>query len=351
LITNFCTDEVSNVDPMITDALAMFCYSNQYMSDVECRERLVSVFSDLFEADVEVFPVITEAAASAQALSSLAERSSKIYCHSESKVYADYAETVQLLAKGSEFFPLKGSCGKINLSELARVFALSQPYKSVSLADIVTISQATEFGEVYEIDEIREISELSHEHGAYVYMDGIHFSNAVASLGCHPADITWKAGIDVLTFGTTRNGTIGGEVVVFFDRVLSKGFQERCTSNGHSFEKAWFPNIQLEAHISEGLWLKNAIQANQMAKALAKGLEAFQDVRLCYSVKTNKVFAEMPMRLVQRLLSEGFQFLYSEENNLATVQLVTSFNTEPSHINVLLSSVQCHLEKSEYDVE
>lgn len=344
---NFCADEVSNANPEVMSALATFCSDNGYASDVECNERLTSIFSDLFEIDVEIFPIITEAAANAQALSSVANSSSKIYCHSESRVYVDHAETVQLFTKGAELVPLEGDFGKITPSMLDKAFGLSSLHKGASSANIVTISQATEFGTVYESSEILRISELSHDYGTYVHMDGSHFSNAVASLSCCPADITWKVGVDILTFGTTRNGTIAGEAVIFFNNALSEGFQERCDYNGHSFEKKWFPSIQLETHVLERLWLNNASRANQVAKILATRLEVFRDIRLCYSVQTNKVFAEMPVKLVQGLLSDGFRFSYSEEGNSAIVQLVANFNTDISHIDALLESVERHLDKSD----
>jgi threonine aldolase len=139
-------------------------------------------------------------------------------------------------------------------------------------------------------------------------MDGARFANAVVSLGCSPTDLTWRAGVDVLSFGATKNGALGAEAVVFFNQALAQSFAFRRKRSGHLFSKMRFLSAQLEAYINADLWLRNAENANRMARKLAQGLAELPDVTLCYPVEANEIFVQLPNTLITELLAEGFQF-------------------------------------------
>ena len=162
------------------------------------------------------------------------------------------------------------------------------------------------------------------------------------SLDCAPADITWGAGVDVLCFGATKNGAMAAEAVIFFNQDLAKTFAYRRKRSGHLFSKMRYLSAQLEAYITDDLWLKNASNANQMATKLAQGLVELPLVRLCHPVEVNEIFVEIPESVVNGLRADGFQFYVWQEENLPIIRLVTTFNTSDEDVDAFLKSVKRH---------
>jgi threonine aldolase len=204
----------------------------------------------------------------------------------------------------------------------------------------VSITQATEAGTVYSLKEIQAIAEVTKHHSLYLHMDGARFANAVASLDCSPADLTWRAGVDVLSFGATKNGALGAEAVVFFNQALAQSFAFRRKRSGHLFSKMRFLSAQLEAYIKDDLWLRNARHANRMAGKLAQGLADLPDVTLCYPVEANEIFVQLPNALITGLLAEGFQFYRWQGEHFTTIRLVTAFNTKEADITAFIEAAQ-----------
>ncbi|NEN90060.1 MAG: low specificity L-threonine aldolase [Okeania sp. SIO3H1] len=341
---NFCSDNVTEICPEIMAAITVANEGSAmpYGAD-EYTQRLEAKFSKFFEAPVTIFPVATGSAANALALSAIAPAYGAIYCHAESHINVDECGAPEFYTGGAKLVTLSGTDAQINPSDLATALEKAgigivhhvQPAA-------VSITQATEAGTVYLPEDIAEIAKLAHVRNLYLHMDGARFANAVASLGCAPADITWRAGVDVLCFGATKNGAMAAEAVVFFNQELAKTFGYRRKRSGHLFSKMRFLSAQLEAYITDDLWLKNASNANQMATKLAQGLVKCPLVRLCHPVEANEIFVEIPESVVTALRADGFEFYVWQEATLPIIRVVTAFNTRDEDVDAFLASVRSH---------
>lgn len=331
---NFASDNVTGVSPEIMAALnaANEGTAISYGQD-DCTQRLESRFNELFETDVTIFPVATGSAANALSLSVITPPFGAIYCHAESHINVDECGAPEFYTGGAKLVTLPGCDGKIHAADLAEVLARSGAgiVHHVQPA-AVSITQASEAGTVYSIEEIRAIAQLAKAHNLHLHMDGARFANAVVSLGCSPAEMTWRAGVDILSFGATKNGAMAAEAVVFFNRTLAETFGYRRKRGGHLFSKMRFLSAQLEAYLTDDLWLKNADRANRMAKKLAEGLVGLPGVKLCYPVEANEIFIELPEVVISSLLAQGFQFYRWGGEHSTTVRLVTAFNTSEADV-------------------
>lgn len=341
---NFCSDNVVGVSPEIMAALLATSHgvAMPYGND-DCTQRLNSLFSELFETDVLVFPVATGTAANALALSVMTPPFGAIYCHHQSHIHCDECGAPEFFTGGAKLVTLPGEHGKTDAINL--VAALAQAGAGVVhhvQPAAVSLSQATESGTVYSIDEVSQIAEVTHAHGLNLHMDGARFANAVVSLGCSPADITWRAGVDVLSFGATKNGAMAAEAVIFFNQNLAQTFRYRLKRSGHLFSKMQFLSVQLEAYIRNDLWLKNATHANKMAKQLAQNLTMLPGVTLCNPVEANEIFIQMPQQVIVGLLNDGFKFYRWDGEDSTTVRLVTAFNTQQEDVTAFLEAAQAH---------
>lgn len=339
---NFCSDNVTGVAPEILAALtaandgAAMPYGND-----ECTQRLEAKFSELFETSVTVFPVATGSAANALALSVIAPPFGAIYCHPESHINVDECGAPEFYTGGAKLVSIPSANGKIGATDLAEVLkkAGAGVVHRVQPA-AVSITQATEAGTVYTALEIQHVADVAHAHNLGLHMDGARFANAVVSLGCTPADITWRAGVDVLSFGATKNGAMAAEAVVFFNRDLAKTFGYRRKRSGHLFSKMRFLSAQLEAYITDNLWLKNAAHANQMAAKIAAALANLPGAKLCHPVQANEIFIQLPEAVIEGLLADGFQFYRWEGEESTMVRLVTAFNTKEEEVTAFIKSAE-----------
>lgn len=337
---NFCSDNVTGISPEILTALADVNKgaAMPYGED-ECTKRLNTKFAELFETEVTVFPVTTGTAANALALSVIVPPFGAVYCHPAAHINVDECGAPEFYTGGAKLLTLPGSNGKINAQDLKNAIALSgigvvhhvQP-------TAISITQATEAGTVYSIDEVKHLAEVAHTHNLSLHMDGARFANAVVSLGCSPADITWRCGVDVLCFGATKNGAMAAEAVIFFHRDLAQSFSYRRKRSGHLLSKMRFLSAQLEAYITNDLWLKNAAHANLMADKLATELTKLPGVELCYPVDANEIFIQLPETVIAKLIADGFQFYRWEGEHSTIVRLVTAFDTTYDSVNALIKA-------------
>ncbi len=339
---NFCSDNVTGISPEIIAALiaanegAAMPYGNDGYT-----KRLQTKFAEIFETEVKVFPVATGSAANAIALSVMTPAYGAIYCHADSHINLDECGAPEFYTGGAKLVSLPGVGGKITAADLdiklkkagAGVVHHVQPAA-------VSLTQATEAGTVYTPDEIRAISEVTRAHNLTLHMDGARFANAIVSLGCTPADITWRAGVDILSFGATKNGAMAAEAVIFFNRNLAETFHFRRKRGGHLFSKMRFLSAQLEAYITDNLWLQNAINANKMAAKLADGLTSIPGVKLLHPVEANEIFAEFPEAVIQGLYANGFQFYRWEGEGSTIVRLVTAFNTREEDVAAFIETAK-----------
>jgi len=202
----------------------------------------------------------------------------------------------------------------------------------------ISITQETEAGTVYHPAEVTAVSALARRHGLALHMDGARFANAVASLGCAPAEVTWRAGVEALSFGATKNGALAAEAVVFFDpeRAATLGYRRKRA--GHLLSKQRFVAAQLEAYLEGDLWLRNARHANAMAALLGSGLAALPGARLLHPVEGNEVFVALSEHAIERLAAEGFGFYRWGE--APVLRLVTAFDTRQEAVESFLHVAQ-----------
>jgi len=338
----FTSDNAFGTSPEILDALARVNVGGaaSYGAD-DVTARLTKKFSGIFERDVAVFPVATGTAANSLALATLTPPYGAIYCHEFAHVNVDECGAPEMFSGGAKLVGIGGAGGKIDFDALA--LKLSLPRKGdvhQVLPSSLTITQSTESGGVYTLAELRALTELARKHELHVHMDGARFANALVSLGCTPAEMTWKSGIDVLSFGATKNGAMAAEAVVFFDPAKAADFAFRRKRAGHLFSKMRFLSVQLEAYLENDLWLRNARHANAMSKRLADGLLSIDGVTLGSPVEANEVFVRLPVDLFKRLMKSGAAFYPWDNEEDAReghvrqlVRLVTSFATSEADVD------------------
>jgi threonine aldolase len=332
--TLFVSDNEAGVAPEILAALtnANSGLAPSYGDDPISRS-LDTHFERLFGHPVRVFPVVSGTACNALALSAIAQPFGLMLCHRNSHAYANELGATESMAPGMRFLPVDGPCGKLQAAALdaeLRRLGDGRGWQPVGLS----LTQLTERGTCYQASEVMKLGAVARAHGMRVHMDGARFANAVAHLGCAPADIAWRAGVDVLSFGGTKNGTMGADAVVFFDAGLADGFGRRLKRSGHDLSKTRFLAAQLLASIQDGLWLRLATQANRMASALAQVLAATDGVALAEAVEGNMVFAWLESFVVARLDRCGIRLRQRSRDaeGRTLVRLVASFATTEGDI-------------------
>jgi threonine aldolase len=339
---NFCSDNVAGIAPEILAAIgaANAGASGSYGAD-QWTAKLDRHLAEIFERPVVAFPVVTGTAANALALSVITPPYGAIYCHDEAHIAVDECGAPEMYTGGAKLKLLAGANGKLTPATVAAALADSRAgdVHHVQPAGL-SLTQATEAGTVYQASEVAAISELAHQHGLKVHMDGARFANAVAHLGQSPAEITWKAGVDVLCFGATKNGAMSAELVVFFDDALAKTFPFHRKRAGHLISKMRFVSAQLDAYFNDGLWMRLARHANAMAQRLVQGLTAMPGVKLLYPVEANEIFIQLPVPMVAALREAGFAFYDWPGSPAGTIRLVTAFNTEQQAVDQFLATAQ-----------
>jgi threonine aldolase len=337
---NFTSDNAYGAAPEILAALADVNSgtADSYGED-EITARLARRFSEVFEREVAVFPVFTGTAANALALATIAPPYGAIFCHENSHIAVDECAAPEFFSGGAKLVHLRGRHAKFAPAAVEEALAHYRGGVHSPKPSAISITQATERGTVYRADEIAALSDIARREGMTLHMDGARFANAVAHLGCTPADITWKAGVDVLSFGATKNGALCAEVVVFFDPARVRDFEYRRKRAGHLASKMRFVSVQLEAYLKNDLWLKHASAANHMARSLSEELSRMPGMDLAHTVEANEVFVHVPMPLVQKLREAHVSFYEWEQpkNGRVLLRLVVSFLTPEKDLIALVS--------------
>jgi threonine aldolase len=298
-------------------------------------------FSDLFETAVRVFPVATGTAANALALASLGPSWGIVYCSEVAHINTAEANATGFFGGGMKLAPVGGSHGKIGVGPLAEALAAISPgqlHRGQPAA--ISVTQATDFGAVYALDEIRAIAEVARGRGLKLHMDGARFANAVARLGCSPAGLTWRAGIDIMSFGATKNGGALCDAIVVFSLDIADGLAVQLRRAGQVWSKMRFASAQLIAYVEDGLWLRMARASNAVAARIAGGLRARPAARLLAPVEANEIFLELPGTVMDALEADGFQF-YRRTKALA--RFVCRFDTTEAEADALVAALRRHL--------
>jgi threonine aldolase len=338
---NFISDNSWGAWPEMIDAIAL-ASSGQAASygDDEITKRLTLKFSRLFEHDVEVFPVVTGTAANALALATLVPPHGATFCYANSHIAVDECGAPEFFSQGAKLVGLRGSHAKIAPAEIEQALAhLQRGFVHNVQPAAISITQATELGTLYTLDEIRALSELARKQDLKLHMDGARFANALAALGCSPADATWRSGVDALSFGATKGGALAAEAVIFFNRNDEADFPFRRKRSGHLLSKLRFVSAQLEAYVEGGRWLVHARNANDRAQALVNGLSAIAGIEIAHPVEANSVFARVPDATAAKLRSHGAVFYDWEPSSdgRTLIRLVTSFATPDSDVERFLA--------------
>ena len=331
----FASDNVAGACPEVLDAIikANDGDSTPYGND-QISTELQDKFSEIFEKEVIVFPTASGTAANALALSTMTPSFGNIYCHKMSHINTDECGAPEFYTGGGKLVTLQGVKGKITADELDEAIS-GKGIVHHTQPSSVSITQVCETGEVYQLDEIKKISDVAHNHNLNIHMDGARFANALVSLDVTPAEMTWKSGIDVLSFGATKNGCIAAEAIIFFKKDLVGNVAFLMKRAGHLLSKMRFVSAQLDAYITNDVWLKNAKHANKMGKRLSEGLNTHSDINLSYPTEANEIFATFPRNKIDNLNSEGYTINEDEWDGKA-VRLVTAWNTNDNDVDEFL---------------
>ena len=334
----FASDNVAGACPEVLDAIlkANEGDSIPYGND-QISTDLQNKFSEIFEKEVVVFPIASGTAANALALATLTPSFGNVYCHKLAHINMDECGAPEFYTGGGKLVTLQGNKGKITADELDKTIS-GKGIVHHTQPSSVSITQVCETGEVYQLDEIKKISEVTHKHNLNIHMDGARFANALTSLNCSPAEMTWKSGIDVLSFGATKNGCIAAEAIIFFKKDLVGNIAFLMKRAGHLLSKMRFVSAQLDAYISNDVWLKNAKHANNMGKMLSEGLAKHNSIEIAYPTEANEVFAKFPRHMIEHLNSEGYKMNEDELDGKA-VRLVAAWNTKASDVESFLNSI------------
>jgi threonine aldolase len=341
---NFASDNAAGIVPEILAAIseANAGAALGYGHDVWTR-RVEARFAELFAREVAVFLVPTGTAANALALAHLTPPWGAVLCHCEAHIATDECGAPEFYGGGIKLVGLPGEAGKIAPDTLQHALGTTSwggPHH-VRPA-VLSLSQATEAGTIYQPDEIRALADIAHAHGMAVHVDGARLANALARINASPGQATWMAGVDVLSFGATKGGAMAAEAVIFFDSARGANMPERRKRGGHLLSKHRFLAAQMEAYLADGLWLKLARHANAMADRLAAGLAAAHLFPV-WPVEANEVFIGLPSRVDTRLKAEGASYYpwtteslpkgVALERDATLVRLVTSFATSAAEVD------------------
>lgn len=344
---NFASDNNAGIAPEILQALVAgndgfaFGYGNDDVT--RAVERRIG---EIFERDVAAFLVTSGTASNALALAHVSPPWGAVFAHAEAHILTDECGAPEFFGAGLKLVGMPGVGCKVTPETLAETVSHYEghaPHQVVPAA--FSFAQASEAGTIYRPDEIAALSDVAHAHGMKVHMDGARFANALVRMNASPAEITWKAGVDVLSFGATKAGALAAEAVVFFEPAAAAHMAERRKRAGHLLSKHRFLALQFEAFLKNDCWLRLARHANAMADRLAAGLTAAGRPPV-WPVEANLVFITLPKAAVAKLNSAGAQFYVRASESLpghiklgsdqCLIRLVTSFATRPEQVEMFV---------------
>jgi threonine aldolase len=304
--------------------------------DDKWTRRVVTRVREIFETDCEVFLIFNGTAANALALAQLCRSYHGVLCHENAHSQTDECGAPEFFSGGAKLIPTPGKNGKLDLGNMQ---AALQRYRDVHSPKprVLSLTQATEFGTIYRRDEIEAICAFAREHSMFVHMDGARFANAVAALECAPRTITWEAGVDVLCFGGTKNGTGAGELVVFFKKELAQEFDYRAKQGGQLASKMRFLAAPWVGLLTDNAWIENARHSNRCAQLLAQKLAAALKTEPVFPCQANAVFLRLPEQLAARLHERGWRFYKFIDPDI--YRLMCAWSTTEQQIDEFIADV------------
>lgn len=331
-LMRFFSDNAASVHPAVLDAIARVNQVDTAYDGDALSRSLDSAFSELFERDVAALWVSTGTAANAVGLASLCPPHGSIICHAEAHIQIDECGAPEFYTHGAKLLLAPGEGAKLTPDAVRSVAGTIRKDVHQAQPHAVSITNATEYGLAYGADDVGAIGDVAKELGLRLHMDGARFANAAASTGASPADLTWKGGVDVLSFGFVKNGGMNAEALIFFDTSLAEVARYRRKRGGHLLSKGRYLAAQILAMLEDGLWLDNARAANAGAAAIGQAA----GTRLVYPVQANEVFVRMTPQEAASLRAQGFDFYDWAPGE---VRLVTSWDQPKQEIAALAAAV------------
>jgi threonine aldolase len=337
---NFLSDNSAPIAPAVLRAIvqANEGFAPAYGDD-DWTQSVERRLSEIFERDVAAFLVPTGTAANALALAHITPPWGAVLCHTESHVATDECGAPEFFGGGLKLVGLPGDKGRLTVDTVKDALPRNSGHRPHQMiASALSITQATEAGTIYRPDGIAALCEIAHKHSLAVHMDGARFANALVRLGATPAHITWRSGVDVLSFGLTKVGALAAEAVVFFDPARAAFMAERRKRAGHLLSKHRFLAAQFAASLAEGRWLELARHANTLADRLANKLITV-GLAPVWPVEANLVFVALPLSLDAQLRAAGARYYVRPSGSLnlgsdkILARLVTSFATQEDEID------------------
>lgn len=299
--------------------------------------RARTAMQELFETDCDVFFVFNGTAANSLALASMCQPYQSLICHELSHIGTDECAAPEFFSNGCKLLPVAGESGRLPPTAVAATAARRHdPHMPRTKA--VSITQVTEVGTAYDPAQIQALAEVADQYDMWLHMDGARFANACASLDQSPADLSWRAGVDVLCFSGTKNGLAFGEAMVFFDKELARDFEFRRKQGGQLASKMRYLSAPWLGLLETGAWLDNARHANAMAQRLAAGVCRVPGVELIYEIQANTVFLNMPPALQAALRERQWQFHNFNADNI--IRLACGWNTTPALVDALVADAR-----------
>lgn len=340
---NFCSDNATGASAAVMEALVK---ANEGLTMPYGNDPLTQSVHDrireIFECDAEIFLVTTGTAANALSLSVMTPPWGGVFCHKDAHIEVDECGAPEFYTGGAKLIHLDDDQGKITARGLRAGWDGIEKTVHQVQPSVVSITQATEAGTVYQVSEISDICNTAHERNLHVHMDGARFANGLVTLGCSPAEMTWKAGVDVLSFGGSKNGCMAAEAIIIFNRDLGDTMTFRRKRAGHLLSKMRFISAQFDAYLSNDLWLDNARHANAMASRLSEGLQDIVGAVFNNPVQANEMFVTLPAAVVDGLEADGFQFYRWGDPTGTLIRLVTAFNTKIEDVDNFIKSAKSH---------
>jgi threonine aldolase len=335
----FASDNCSGICPEAWAAMAEANIGHEvsYGNDT-WTQRAADAIREIFETDCEVFFVFNGTAANSLSLAALCQSYHSVLCHELAHVETSECGAPEFFANGSKILLLQGANGKIDPAEIERAVKKRSDIHYPK-PGAVSMTQVTETGTVYSPAEVGALAQTARKFGLRLQMDGARFANAVASLNAKPADITWRAGVDVLCFGGSKNGIALGEAVVFFNRELAREFDYRCKQGGQLASKMRFLSAPWLGMLKDGGWLRHARHANGMAKLLESGLRPISGVSIAFPVQSNAVFIQISKPVEMKLRERGWQFSTGGVT-ISDSRLMCSWDTTPDDINAFVMDLR-----------
>jgi len=338
----FASDNTAGICP---EAFAGLTEANRAHAasygDDEWTARAKQLFHELFERECAVFFVFNGTASNALALSSACRNYHSILCHQLAHVHVDECGGPEFFTGGAKVWPLPGDRAKIPPAAVEAATARNHDVHAPRTRAL-SLTQSTELGTVYSLAEIQALSEVARRHQMAVHMDGARFANAVASLQsqspCSPADLTWRSGVDLLSFGGTKNGMMSTEAVVIFDAELAREFAYRVKQSGQLASKQRFAAAQWTHMLTDGAWLRHAAHANAMAQRLSAGLVALPGCRLVSPTEVNGVFIDLPPALADALAARGWKI--HPAHGVAGYRLMCGWDSTAAGVDALIAAAR-----------